>query len=101
MIHPGGGYKIALSTANDNYVATAGRPGNTLKILHVKNKQAVVSANLEVCLVLRHDFASNCTVLVMTCFCFQIFGGFAWHYRLPFLCVGNNSKLLVFKIPAK
>ncbi|KAL0268134.1 UNVERIFIED_CONTAM: hypothetical protein PYX00_010195 [Menopon gallinae] len=77
MIHPGGGYKVALSSSNDNYVATAGRPGNTLKIIHVKNKQAVVSANLE------------------------IFGGFGWHYRLPCLCVGNNNKLAIFKIPAK
>lgn len=48
MLHPGGGYKISFCNVNDNYVATAGRPGTTLKITHVKNKQSIVSANVEV-----------------------------------------------------
>lgn len=48
MVHPGGGFKVALCSVNENYVATAGRPGNTLKVTHIKNKQSVVATNLEV-----------------------------------------------------
>lgn len=48
MVHPGGGYKMACCPSNENYVATVGRPGSTLKIVNMKSKQILVSSNIEV-----------------------------------------------------
>ena len=62
------------SRHSDSLVATAGRPGNCLKVWHSKSGVMLVSSEM---------------VLV---------GGMSWHSRIPYLAVGGDREVQMYKV---
>lgn len=73
-VHSEGARLVRFSRANDSLIATAGRPGNCLKVSHAKSSQALVSTQQ------------------------AVVGGMSWHLRLPYLAVGNDREVSLYKI---
>ena len=87
-VHSEGARLVRWSRANDQLVATAGRPGNCLKVnspdsnrfltvvqvMHAKSAQAVVTAQQ------------------------AVVGGLSWHLRLPYLAVGGDRELAIYRV---
>ncbi|PSN45603.1 Nucleoporin Nup37 [Blattella germanica] len=76
-VHVEGGQLLKISHLSDLHVATVGRPDMQLKVTHIKSKQPVLTASL------------------------QLIGGLTWHFRLPYVCVGNDRKLCLWKVATK
>jgi len=73
-VHSEGARLVRWSRGTDQLVATAGRPGNCLKVLHAKSAQAVVTAQQ------------------------AVVGGLSWHLRLPYLAVGGDRELAIYRV---
>jgi len=73
-VHSEGTRYVRCSRANDSLIATSGRPGNCLKVSHAKSSQALVSTQQ------------------------SVVGGLSWHLRLPYLAVGNDREVSLYKI---
>jgi len=73
-VHSEGARYVRCSRANDTLIATSGRPGNCLKVSHAKSSQALVSTQQ------------------------AVVGGLSWHLRLPYLAVGNDREVSLYKI---
>lgn len=69
-----GGLFVKFSPASENLVATLGRPENTVKITNLKSKQPILSAKL------------------------KLPGGLSWHYKLPYICAGNDRELYFWRV---
>ena len=61
-------------SATDNLVATAGRPGNSFKVWHGKSGVLLLSNDL------------------------VIIGGLSWHQKLPYLAVGGDREVQLYKV---
>jgi len=61
-------------TATDSLVATAGRPGNSFKVWHGKSGVLLLSNDL------------------------VIIGGLSWHQKLPYLAVGGDREVQLYKV---
>lgn len=73
-MHSEGARYVRCSRANDTLIATSGRPGNCLKVSHAKSSQALVSTQQ------------------------SVVGGLSWHLRLPYLAVGNDREVSLYKV---
>jgi len=73
-VHSEGARYVRYSRANESLIATSGRPGNCLKVCHAKSSQALVSTQQ------------------------PVVGGLSWHLRLPYLAVGSDRELALYKI---
>lgn len=73
-MHSEGARYVRCSRANDTLIATSGRPGNCLKVSHAKSSQALVSTQQ------------------------SVIGGLSWHLRLPYLAVGNDREVSLYKV---
>ena len=67
-------YLIRCSRHNDNLVATCGRPGNCLKVWHSKSNGGLLSNEM------------------------VVVGGLSWHLKLPYLAVGGDRDIQLFKV---
>ncbi|XP_069685180.1 nucleoporin Nup37 [Periplaneta americana] len=76
-VHVEGGQLLRFSQLSDQHIATVGQPDLQLKITHIKTKHPVLTASL------------------------QLIGGLTWHFRLPYVCVGNDRKLCLWKVATK
>ena len=70
-VHSDGARHVA---ATDSLVATAGRPGNTVKVWHGKSGVLLLSNEL------------------------VIVGGLSWHHKLPYLAVGGDREVQLYKV---
>jgi len=61
-------------SATDSLVATAGRPGNSFKVWHGKSGVLLLSNDL------------------------VIIGGLSWHQKLPYLAVGGDREVQLYKV---
>nr|CAD7195511.1 unnamed protein product [Timema douglasi] len=75
--HVEGSECVRFSPLNHSYIATIGQPKHQLKITHLASPHPILVTNL------------------------QLTGGLTWHYRLPYVCVGNDRKLCMWKISTK
>nr|CAD7599906.1 unnamed protein product [Timema genevievae] len=75
--HVEGSECVKFSPLNHSYIATIGQPKHQLKITHLASPHPILVTNL------------------------QLTGGLTWHYRLPYVCVGNDRKLCMWKIATK
>nr|CAD7263576.1 unnamed protein product [Timema shepardi] len=75
--HVEGSECVRFSPLNHSYIATIGQPKHQLKITHLASPHPILVTNL------------------------QLTGGLTWHYRLPYVCVGNDRKLCMWKIATK
>merc|ERR1712013_962316 len=73
-VHGEGARYTRCSRHSDSLVATAGRPGNCLKVWHSKSGVMLVSSEM---------------VLV---------GGMSWHSRIPYLAVGGDREVQMYKV---
>merc|ERR1712179_472011 len=73
-VHGEGARYTRCSRHNDSLVATAGRPGNCLKVWHSKSGVMLVSSEM---------------VLVW---------GMSWHSRIPYLAVGGDREVQMYKV---
>jgi len=73
-VHSEGARYVRCSRANDSLIATSGRPGNCLKVSHAKSSQALVTTHQ------------------------QVIGGLSWHLRLPYLAVGSDREVALYKV---
>jgi len=73
-VHSEGVRYVSFSRANDSLIATSGRPGNCLKVCHAKSSQALVTCQQ------------------------PVVGGLSWHLRLPYLAVGGDREVALYKI---
>jgi len=73
-VHGEGARHTRCSRHTDSLVATAGRPGNCLKVWHSKSSGVLVSTEL------------------------VVVGGLSWHLRLPYLAVGGDREVQLFKV---
>jgi len=74
-VHSEGARHVAAARHTDLLVATAGNPGNCVKVWHSKSSVLLLSTEL------------------------VVVGGFSWHARLPFLAVGGDREVQLFRIP--
>lgn len=70
-VHSEGARFVATS---DCLVATAGKPGNCVKVSHAKSGVQLMSSEM------------------------VVVGGLSWHYKLPYLAVGGDREVQLFKI---
>jgi len=73
-VHGEGARYTRCSRHSDSLVATAGRPGNCLKVWHSKSGVLLVSSEM---------------VLV---------GGMSWHSKIPYLAVGGDREVQMYKV---
>jgi len=73
-LHSEGCRIVKFSRQSDNLLASSGRPGYSIKVGHSKNSQALVSTSQ------------------------KVVGGLTWHSRLPYLAVGNDREISIYKI---
>ncbi|XP_014204871.1 nucleoporin Nup37 isoform X1 [Copidosoma floridanum] len=76
-LHLEGGTVMKFSPANENLIATIGRPDNNVKVVDIKAKE------------------------VQLCSRVRLYGGLTWHQRLQVICAGSDRKLLFWKVPNK
>lgn len=72
-----GGIVLKFLSSNEYLIATIGRPDNILKITNLRTKQVVLSADL------------------------QLYGGLSWHYKLPYVCAGNDREVHFWRKKSK
>lgn len=63
-----------VASAGDHLVATAGKPGNCVKVWHAKSGVQLLSNEM------------------------VVVGGLSWHHKLPYLAVGGDREVQLFKI---
>lgn len=73
-VHGEGARYCRCSRHNDNLVATCGRPGNCLKVWHSKSNGGLLSNEM------------------------VVVGGLSWHLKLPYLAVGGDRDIQLFKV---
>jgi len=73
-LHSEGCRVVKFSRQSDNLLASSGRPGYGLRIGHSKNSQSLVNTSQ------------------------KVVGGMSWHCRLPYLAVGNDREISMYKI---
>jgi len=73
-LHSEGCRIVRFSRQSDNLLASSGRPGYGLKVGHSKNSQALVNTSQ------------------------KVVGGMSWHLRLPYLAVGNDREISLYKV---
>jgi len=73
-VHNEGTRYVRCSRHNDSLVATSGRPNNYLKVWHSKSNGGLLS----------------CEMVVV--------GGLSWHLRLPYLAVGGDREIQLFRV---
>jgi len=76
-VHVEGGQLLRFSQLSEHYIATVGQSDLQLKVTHVKSKHPALTALL------------------------QLVGGLTWHFRLPYVCAGNDRKLCFWKVATK
>lgn len=76
-VHVEGGQLLRFSQLSDQYIATVGQADLQLKVTYIKSKHPALTASL------------------------QLVGGLTWHFRLPYVCVGNDRKLCFWKVATK
>ena len=62
------------SRHTDSLIATSGRPGNCLKVWHSKSSGGLVSSEM------------------------VVIGGLSWHVRLPYLAVGADREVQLYRV---
>lgn len=70
-VHSEGARYVA---STDSLVATAGRPGNCVKVWHAKSGVQLLSNEM------------------------VVIGGLSWHYKLPYLAVGGDREIHLYRI---
>jgi len=73
-VHNEGVSSVRISRYSDSLIATAGRPNNCVKISHTKSQQVLFSTQQ------------------------PVVGGLSWHLRLPYLAVGNDREISLYKV---
>ncbi|RZF35924.1 hypothetical protein LSTR_LSTR008494 [Laodelphax striatellus] len=68
------GWLLRCSHQSDQHFATIGQPANTLKVVHTSVKQPIANAAL------------------------KCVGGLSWHRKLPYVCVGVDRSICLWKI---
>uniref|UniRef100_A0A1B6DC57 Nucleoporin Nup37 n=1 Tax=Clastoptera arizonana TaxID=38151 RepID=A0A1B6DC57_9HEMI len=76
-LHPDGGRFLRYSPQSDHHIATIGQPDNTLKIIHTNMKHPAINATL------------------------KLAGGLTWMFRLPYICVGVDRSICLWKVATK
>ena len=66
---------VRFSRSTDAYVASVGKPGSTLKVTQQKMRRTIMSIPKKI-----------------------IGGGASWHLRIPYLAVGNDRDIDLYKI---
>jgi len=74
-VHRDGTRQVRFARSADSLVATVGKPGATLKVSQQKSGLVVVSNEKRI-----------------------IGGGCSWHLRLPYLAVGNDREIDLYKL---
>jgi len=74
-IHADGARTVSFSRSADSLVATIGKPGATLKVCQHRSRLVVVDNQKKI-----------------------IGGGLSWHLRLPYLAVGNDREIDLYKL---
>ncbi|XP_065207907.1 nucleoporin Nup37 [Planococcus citri] len=77
LVHSGGIKYVRYCNQNENIIATIGSPGHTLNVTNLKTKFPINVAKLKL--------ASNV----------------AWHFKLPYVCVGVDNSLCFWKVATK
>jgi len=73
-VHIEGARYASCSRHTDSLIATSGRPGNCLKVWHTKSSGGLVSNEM------------------------VVVGGLSWHVRLPYLAVGSDREVQLFRV---
>ncbi|KAG7201050.1 hypothetical protein KM043_017599 [Ampulex compressa] len=73
-LHIEGGMVVRLSPANENLVASVGRPDNLLKVTNLKSKQVILCSRA------------------------KLIGSLTWHYNLPYVCAGSDRELSFWRV---
>lgn len=70
-VHSDGARYVAMA---DNLVATAGKPGNCVKVWHAKSGVQLLSNEM------------------------VVVGGLSWHHKYPYLAVGGDRETQIYKV---
>jgi len=73
-VHSEGARHARCSRHTDSLIATSGRPGNCLKVWHSKSSGGLVSSEM------------------------VVIGGLSWHVRLPYLAVGADREVQLYRV---
>ncbi|XP_059487188.1 nucleoporin Nup37 [Neocloeon triangulifer] len=76
-VHPQGGRWIKFSSNSDLVLATIGRPGHQLKVYNISAKLPKLSVPLPIAY------------------------GLSWHYHLPYVALGCDHQMLIWKVATK
>ncbi|XP_065351372.1 nucleoporin Nup37 [Cloeon dipterum] len=76
-VHPQGGRWVKFSNNSDMVIATLGRPGHQLKVHNITAKLPKLSLPLPIAY------------------------GLSWHYHLPYVALGCDHQLMMWKIATK
>lgn len=76
-LHLEGGQTIKFFPGAEHAIASIGRPDNRVKVTNLKSKQTVLTGKL------------------------QLVGGLSWHYKLPYVCAGNDRELWFWRANIK
>ncbi|XP_055390326.1 nucleoporin Nup37 [Condylostylus longicornis] len=77
QIHEDGGRIVKISPNTDQVTASVGRPDITLKVLTAKSQIPLIESTL------------------------KLYGGLAWHSRLPYVAAAFDRKLCFWKVQTK
>lgn len=77
QVHEDGGRVVRFSPNSESVLSSIGRPDITLKVFTAKSQVPLIEAPL------------------------KLFGGMAWHHRLPYIGAAHDRKLCFWKVQTK